>query len=369
MSESTAESIAAPERPRAPPTRLLASPGVFDRRRAAGVALVVLSSVTYGAGPTLAKGGVYSLGVDWLTLIAWRFLIGAAVAWVWVLAVSGNRAALRSMSRRTIATSLALGALYVGNAATYYAALETVDASLAALLLYVYPVVVALVSTRVGAGLAGIRPWVALVLAIGGAVLALGGIPTGRVPPVTGLALAVVSPVIYAGYIVLTARFAGERRGQLPTGGEASPARPADDGRAAPPVAPGPDDRSATAAAPVAALMLTGTAAVVVALAIVVGHPIAPSSISGDAWPALLAIGAVCTALPVQAFYAGTARIGAAQAALVSTVEPISTVSIAALVLGERLAPLQLVGGALVIGSVVLAQTTPGTATPAFREE
>jgi drug/metabolite transporter (DMT)-like permease len=315
------------------------------------VAFVVLSSIAYGAGPTLAKGGVYSAGVDWLTLVAWRFVIGAALSWVWVLALPWNRSALRAMSGRTIATSLALGAFFVGNAATYYAALETVDASLAALLLYVYPVLVALVSTRVGAGLAGIRPWIALVLAVIGAALALGRIPAGHVPPLTGLILAVASPVIYSGYILMTARFAGERRGRLPTAASTSQ--------------PG----AASAAAPVAALMLTGTAVVIVALGLLAGRPLAPSDVPASAWPALLGIGIVCTALSVQAFYAGTARIGAAQAALVSTVEPISTVVIAAVLLGERLAPLQLAGGALVIGAVLLAQTTPGTAVPSVREE
>jgi len=330
---------------------------VLDRRRAAGVAFVVIASIAYGAGPTLAKGSVYGAGVDWLSLTAWRFVIGAALSWFWVLALPWNHAALRAMSRRTIATSLALGAFFIGNAATYYAALETVDASLAALLLYVYPVLVALISTRVGAGLAGVRPWIALVIAVGGAVLALGGIPTGRVPPLTGLALAVASPVIYSGYIVLTARFAGERRGRLPSGGERSPA------------ATGSSEATASAAAPVASLMLTGTAIVAVVLALVAGRPITPSAIPAAAWPGLLGIGVISTAVAVQAFYAGTARIGAAQAALVSTVEPISTLAIAAVLLGERLTPVQLAGGVLVIAAVLIAQTTPGTAAPSVREE
>ena len=348
---------------------------MVDRRRAIGVALVVASSAAYAAGPLFAKGS-YQAGLDWLSVLAWRFLIGAVLSWAWVLAIPTHRAALRAMSRRRVLPALALGAFFVGNAATYYAALETVDASLAALLLYIYPVLVALLSIRFGARLVGARPWVALALAVAGAALALGGIPSGAVPPVAGLALAVASPIVYSVYIVLTARFAGERRGRLP-------------GHAAPPEGvPGelsaagatasveplgqpaqvPGERGAPAA-PVAALMLSGTCAVVLALAVVAGRPILPAAVPAAAWPGLLGIGIVTTALAVQAFYAGTARIGAAQAALVSTMEPIWTITLATAFLGESLTPVQLVGGGLVIGAVLIAQTTPGTAAPLVREE
>lgn len=318
------------------------------------MALIVLSSAAYAAGPLFAKGGVYQAGVDWLTLLTWRFLIGAALSWAWVLAIPANRAALRAMPRPRVLTALALGAFFVGNAATYYAALETVDASLAAILLYIYPVLVAVLSIRFGARLLGIRPWVALLAAVVGAILALGGIPAARVPPLSGLALAIASPVVYSGYILLTARFAGERRGRLPGGSWSDRA---------------PVSERAAAAAPVAALMLSATGAVILILALVAGRPILPGQVPAAAWPGLLGIGIVTTALAVQAFYAGTARIGAAQAALVSTMEPIWTIALATAFLGESLTPVQLAGGGLVIAAVLIAQTTPGMATPIVREE
>jgi drug/metabolite transporter (DMT)-like permease len=49
-------------------------------------------------------------------------------------------------------------------------------------------------------------------------------------------------------------------------------------------------------------------------------------------------------------------RIGAAQASLLSTLEPIFTIALAALLLGDRLTPLQLAGAALVLGAVVLSE-------------
>ncbi|HTS15468.1 MAG TPA: EamA family transporter, partial [Candidatus Sulfotelmatobacter sp.] len=59
----------------------------------------------------------------------------------------------------------------------------------------------------------------------------------------------------------------------------------------------------------------------------------------------------------MQTFYAGARRIGAARAALVSTIEPVYTIALATLLFGEALTAVQLVGGALVIGAVLIAET------------
>jgi drug/metabolite transporter (DMT)-like permease len=58
--------------------------------------------------------------------------------------------------------------LFTGNAGTYYAGLETVPAALAGVLVYTYPVIVALLSLRFATRLPGRRPWIALVLAVTG---------------------------------------------------------------------------------------------------------------------------------------------------------------------------------------------------------
>jgi drug/metabolite transporter (DMT)-like permease len=109
------------------------------------------------------------------------------------------------------------------------------------------------------------------------------------------------------------------------------------------------------------ALMMTATAAVYWVTALAAGQPVAPTSIPAGAWPGLLAIGAVATFLAIQGFYAGAQRIGAAQAALLSTIEPLWTIGLAALLLHETLSPVQLAGGALILVGVVVAQTGPAS--------
>ncbi len=322
----------------------------MDRRHATGIALAAASACGYGSGPLFAKG-VYGSGVDWLALLAWRFLIGAALGWLWVFARPEDRRALRGLTLRRCLPLLALGALFVFNAGTYYAALETIPASLAALIVYIYPAVVAVLSIRFGHGLHGRRPWVALGIVTFGVALTIGGIET-RADPV-GLALVASSPLIYAVYIILSARHAGERRGT--TAAARTAAVEADGGTTIP---------SSIAAA----LMMTATWAGYFVIAGVRGEPILPGDVPTGAWFGLIGIGVLSTFVAVQGFYAGAARIGAANAALVSTVEPVYTIVLATLLFGERLGPVQLIGGGLVLGGVIVAQTTPGATVEAVVE-
>lgn len=320
----------------------------MDQRRVVGVGLLLVSAAGFALGTILAAP-IYDTGVDWLTLLVWRFGIGAALSWGWVLLAAERRAAVRRLTRRQVAVAVGLGTLYTGNAGTYYAGLETVPAALAGILVYTYPVTVAVLSLWFASRLAGRRPWFALVLAIAGIVLALGGIPAGDVPPLAGLALVMVSPVIYSVWIILSARLGGERRDRLAhaAGAEESVA----------------DDAAATTA-----LMISATAVVFTVGTIVTGRSVHPAAIPGEAWWLLVPLAFVSSFLAIQTFYAGARRIGAAQAALVSTIEPVYIVVLAALFLDQRLAPLQLVGAALVLIGVVIAQTAPhdpGGAEPA----
>jgi drug/metabolite transporter (DMT)-like permease len=60
--------------------------------------------------------------------------------------------------------------------------------------------------------------------------------------------------------------------------------------------------------------------------------------------------------IAISLFLASLPRIGAARASLLSTVEPVVTVLLAAALLGDRLSPVQIAGGALVLAAVVMVQ-------------
>jgi drug/metabolite transporter (DMT)-like permease len=53
---------------------------------------------------------------------------------------------------------------------------------------------------------------------------------------------------------------------------------------------------------------------------------------------------------------AGISRVGPSTAGILMTAEPVLTVALASLVLDERLGPLQLAGGLLVVAAVIVLQ-------------
>ncbi|HSO10515.1 MAG TPA: EamA family transporter, partial [Desulfoprunum sp.] len=71
-------------------------------------------------------------------------------------------------------------------------------------------------------------------------------------------------------------------------------------------------------------------------------------------WAAVAAIALVSTVIAMVFFFAGLARLSAADAATVSTLEPLVTVFLAALFLGESITPVKLAGGIIIITALVV---------------
>jgi DME family drug/metabolite transporter len=106
--------------------------------------------------------------------------------------------------------------------------------------------------------------------------------------------------------------------------------------------------RSLTLAAALAApLLFTGSLAAVAS----------PAGIAGTAW-----LGVATTAVAYRLFVTGAARTGAAPAATLGLLEPLTAVVLAAVLLGERLAPAQTLGALVLSGGLatVALRTSDG---------
>src|SRR5215216_1117712 len=113
----------------------------------------------------------YDAGVEVGDLLLVRFALAAAL----LLAVAGATGALRGLPRRTMLAGVAMGAIgYAAQSGLYFGALERMDASLLALILYVYPCTVLLAAVALGRERATPRRAVALVVALAGIALVLG---------------------------------------------------------------------------------------------------------------------------------------------------------------------------------------------------
>lgn len=291
-------------------------------RERQGIALCVLSATGFGAMAILAKLA-YEAGFDVWTLLLTRFGLAAAVLWAIVAVRRPARPTLR-----LVRYAFALGALgYALQAATFFASLQRIDASLAALLLYAYPALVVAGGIALRRETASRRRIGALALAAGGTVLVLAGGGAGALDA-AGVALALGAAVAYTAYILAA-------------------------------------DRTVRDADPVllTALIVTAAAVVIGAFTAMRGGPNLHADASG--WVAVAAVALLCTVLPVLAFLLGLQRVGAATASIVSTVEPLVTVLLAMAVFGERLSPVQAAGGAFVLAAVVVVNTRRRVREPA----
>jgi drug/metabolite transporter (DMT)-like permease len=258
--------------------------------------------------PVFARAA-YAGGVDTQTLLLLRFSAAAAITWGAFLARGG-----RLPRGKPLAILVAMGAAgYAGQAFAYFTALTLGSAGLAALLLYLYPALVALLSRAVfGHPLSRVQLG-AVGLALLGSVLTIGRAGDGT--PL-GVFFGLLAASIYAVYILAGSRL--------------------------------PADVGSTASA---AIVTTSAAAVYAAVGAVRGLHL-PATAAG--WGAIAAIAVVCTVLAIGLFLAGLERLGPVRASVYSTLEPAFTLALAAAFLGEQVTPLRLAGGALIIGAVVL---------------
>jgi drug/metabolite transporter (DMT)-like permease len=281
-------------------------------RRRVGFAACLLSAAGFGALPVLGKRA-YDAGLGPLSLLWGRF--GLAAIAFWLLVVFVVRPARPPAG--LVVTGLVMGALgYAVEAGLFFVALERIDASLVELLLYAYPAIVTAVALAGGREAPGPRLLGALALATLGVVCVFAGSLATGVDP-AGLALGLGAAAMYAGYVLV-------------------------------------GERAVAAVHPVllAALVATGATASFTLAGLVRGGLPMPHSTGG--WAAVAVIAVVATVIPMAARFAGIERVGAPTASIESTFEPVVTVVLAGLVLGETLSLVEAAGAACVIAAVRL---------------
>ncbi|MBI4392651.1 MAG: DMT family transporter [Euryarchaeota archaeon] len=285
-----------------------------------GIVLIVVSAVSFGGVAVLSKL-VLEGGLDVLCLLFWRWLIaGLAVA---PLVLFGRGKKLR---RRTIAYAFALGAVgQYGTSGVYTESLRYLPAAIASFLLFLSPVFVAAFSAILFGETLTRRGLAALALSVLG--LALMAFAPGGEAPIVGVVLGLASALLYASTIVAGRRIIGSGDGLS-----------------------------------VAWFLMLGATTMFAATALASGGLHGPTSAS--VWSELVVLGVVSTALSIGTFYVGLPLVGAPKAALVSTLEPVSTLILAFLVLGENLTIAQYAGAGLILAAVAIVATEKKGAPP-----
>jgi len=275
--------------------------------RLIGALLIIVSAASFGTLGILGRYA-YADGLDTFTILALRFTIGA-VLMAGLLVVRHERWPRGS----TLVRLIGMGALgYVGQSFCYLTATQYASPGLVALLLYLYPVFVAILSAVFLREKFTPLKIAALALATFGAALTAN--PQGG--QWTGILLAVAAAAIYSVYIIV-----------------------------------GAGVMQKVSAFQSSTVIFASAGAVYATLALLRG-PQLPHS--GAGWAAVIAIVLIATVIPVVTFLAGLRRIGPTNASMLSTVEPIVTVLLAALLFGDVLTTVALIGGALILIAVVM---------------
>lgn len=279
-------------------------------RQLTGIGLVASSGLAFGLLSIFnRKAAAIGLGVP--TLLTFRFLLAALGLWAWLLL---RRVPVR-LSGRAVAGLALMGGLYVCEAGLYFLSARRVPVALTAVLLYLYPALVAVVTWLQGRHRFTARDGFALGLSLTGTVMAVGRIGAGTDP--LGVLMGLATAVGYTVYLLT-----GEQvQKGLPT------------------------------------LVVSACVISFAALGFLVWALLSQQwqpALALKAWKPLLGLAGLCTLLPIPLHLAGLSRIGAPKAAMVSTTEPLSATLFGALLLHEVPGPLQALGALLILGAVVL---------------
>src|SRR5690349_19577568 len=272
-----------------------------------GILLIAISAASFG---TLAIFGrfLYADGLDTFTMLFLRFGIAALV--MTVILVLRRETLPRG---KILLQLIGMGALgYVGQSFSYLTAIKYASTGLVALLLYLYPVFVFVLSMIVlREQVTGVKV-TALVLALMGTALTVD--PAGG--QIQGILLAICAALIYSVYIIVGTNVMKH------------------------------------VSAVQSSLVIFASAGAVYATLMGFNGVHLPASDRG--WLGIAGIVLIATVIPVAAFLARLERIGPTNAAMLSTLEPVVTVLLAAWIFDERLKTIVLVGGWLVLICVIL---------------
>jgi len=260
---------------------------------------------------------IYARGMDYESLVVLRAWLALPLFWAWALR-RGAASTLWRAPRTAIAAAAAAGALCYGLGSLLDLQARTLsDASLERALLFTYPAMVVLGAAVLSRRLPPPAVVLAIALAWAGVALAVGAFDAEVLRAnARGAAYVLLCAATFATYFLASERYT-RRIGSLPF----------------------------------TVFAMTGAAAGLLAWYLPRHGTLPPLP---DAGTGLLVAMLVlfCTFAPVLMLAEGVRRVGAERGAIASTVGPPFTVAVAWVVLGERLAPAQLLGTALIVAGI-----------------
>jgi drug/metabolite transporter (DMT)-like permease len=266
----------------------------------------------------ICTGLALEAGSNALTVVLIR-TAGVVAIFLTYFHIAGLRLRIAPRDRNI---AIALGVPLCVNNYSVSAAMEVIPVPLAVLIFYLWPAITTSISWVLGKDRFRWRSLAGLALAFAGIALALNVDFTAA--QAKGVWLALLAAVTWSAVFLLTGHFFKGRDTRVPT------------------------------------LYMAATSGVFFLIACVVtGQFVLPSGVGG--WMGLSGI-AFFYAFGMIGLFAATVRLGPARTGFYMNFEPIAAVLLAALILRQTLAPIQLAGAALVILALFLFRPPPAAA-------
>lgn len=289
-----------------------------------GYALGIIAAASYGTNPLFAIP-LYGAGLTPDSVLFLRYLVALpVVAAMILLRGRGFR-----VTRRELLTLVVLGLLVAVSSLTLFMSYNYMDVGIASTILFVYPIMVAVIMAAVYKEKAGWMTIVCITLATVGIGLLMGN-PDGGFVSITGTILVVASALTYAVYIVAVNK---------------------------------------TSLAKVATLTVTfyvllfGLSLFLVRL-LASGQPLFPTLPDWKLWGCVAGLAIFPTALSFGCTNGAIQSIGSTPTAILGAFEPVTAVIIGVFAFGEVLTPRIICGLVMIIVAVILVIAGPGIATP-----
>lgn len=276
-----------------------------------GLIAILISTLGFALYPIFGKA-VFAGGASLTTVLFLRFFIGALVFWGLIIWREG----LPHLTKRNLITLWSLGGIgYAGQAGLYLSGIKLIPTSMAVLLLYVYPILVTLLALAIKQEKLSAFKVSGLIFSILGLILVLGLSIKGL--NLFGLLFALGAAAVYAVYILVSNLVLNSVSPLL------------------------------------SSAVISSAACVTYGLAgFILGFT---WDISVSTWLAISGIAVFSTVIAILTFFVGLQRVGPTTASIVSTLEPVMTVGLAYVLLGEILTTVQAIGAVCVVLGAILA--------------
>lgn len=279
-----------------------------------GVIYVIISAIGYGVMSIFAVYA-YGAGASVASLLFLRFLLATFIFFALLLL---RRESLAINKKQLLSLFFLGGVLFTLQSLSFFSAVQYIPTSVAGLVLYTFPVFVAILSFFVDKEVLRLKTVAAMLLSLIGLGLVL-GLSFGGIQPL-GVVLVLAAALSYSVYIVM-----GNRVGK----------------GLSPYVTSGYISLFAALSMFVVAQMDGGVSV----------------SFEAQGWWALGGIVVFSTVVAIGCFFRGLQLIGSTKASVISMVEPVVTILFSAVLFGELLNGLQWIGACAVIVGAVLIVT------------